>query len=103
MIQRSLISIMLSLTGIVILWKINMDIAHVYEMSGERTRAVFSLIELSFFYRYFAGIFGFLALVLSVMAYIKGEKKVWVRVALIASSFALLVTFVKIWKLMVMF
>ena len=101
MIQRSLVAILLSLAGLTILIRINASIADVYEMSGEKTRAVFSLIELSFFYKYFAGVFGFLAIILSVLAHLKGEKKQWVTVAMVLSIAAFLVTFVKIWKVMV--
>jgi crotonobetainyl-CoA:carnitine CoA-transferase CaiB-like acyl-CoA transferase len=101
MMQRSLVAILLSLTGIIILWRINMSIADVYDMSGEKTRAVFNLIELSFFYKYFAGVFGFLAIILSIMANQKGEKKQWVTMAMVFSVVAFLATFIKIWKVMV--
>lgn len=101
MIQRSLVAILLSITGLLILIKINIDIAHVYQMAHEKTRAVFGLLELSFFYRYFAGIFGFVALVLSNMAYWKKEKKPWVNMALALSMIAFIGSFLKLWKLMV--
>ena len=101
MIQRSLVAILVSIIGITILVRINATIAHVYEMSGERTRAVFDLIELTFFYKYFAGVFGLLAFILSIIAHLKGEKRPWVTAALIFSIVALLATFLKIWKVMV--
>jgi heme A synthase len=101
MIQRSLVAILLSITGLFILIKINLDIAHVYQMAHEKTRAVFGLLELSFFYRYFAGTFGFVALVLSALAYWKKEKRLWVTMAIGLSLLAFLGSFLKIWKLMV--
>ena len=101
MIHRSLVAILLSLLGITILIRINATIAHVYEMSGEKTRAVFSLIELSFFYKYYIGVFGLLAFIISIIAHLKGEKKDWVLTAVILSLTALLLTFLKVWKVLV--
>lgn len=101
MIQRSLIAILLSITGFILLVKINLDIAHVYQMAHEKTRAVFGLLELSFVYKYFAGIFGLVAIILTVFAYLKKEKLQWVKTAAVFSVVAFLVTFLKIWKLMV--
>lgn len=101
MFQRSLVAILLSLTGLILLGKINLDIAHVYQMSHEKTRAVFGLLELSFVYKYFAGIFGLVAIILTIFAYLKKEKKTWVKTAAVFSMMAFLVTFLKIWKLMI--
>jgi hypothetical protein len=101
MIQRSLIAILLSLTGLAMLLKINHNIAHVYEVSGEKTRAVFSLVELGFLYKYYAGIFGLIAIVLSILALRNKEKKQWVRTAMLISIVAFVATFVKLWRVMV--
>ena len=70
-------------------------------MSGEKTRTVFSLIELSFFYKYYIGVFGLLAFIISIIAHLKGEKKEWVITAVILSLAAILLTFLKIWKVLV--
>ncbi len=101
MIQRSIVSILLSLAGITILLKINSNIADVYEISGQKTRAMFSLVELGFLYKYYVGLFGLLAIVLSFIAHRKGEKKPWVTVAMVLSIAAFLATFIKLWRMMV--
>lgn len=101
MIQRSLIAILLSLTGLAMLLKINHNIALVYEMSGEKTRAVFGLVELGFLYKYYTGIFGLTAIVLSILALQNREKKLWVRTAMVFSIVAFVATFMKLWKVMV--
>ena len=92
---------MVSLVGLAGLLKINYNIAHLYEMSGEKTREVFGLVELGFIYKYSIGVFGFLAIILSVMAFRSGEKKQWVNIAVVISVITFLATFVKIWKVMV--
>lgn len=96
--QRSLVAIILSLAGIAILLRINFTIARLYKLAGGK---MFNLVELSFFYKYYLAIFGIVAITLSVIALNKGEKRNWALSALMTSSLTLILTFVKIWKLLV--
>lgn len=100
--QRSLIAIILSLVGLIILVKINMNIAHIYEASSGKTRLLFGIVELGFLYKYYVGAFGLLAIILSIHARRKNEEKRWVRVAFIISIIAFAATFLKLWKLLVL-
>lgn len=99
--QRSLISTLVSVTGILILLKINNNIAAIYAVSGEKTRALFSVVEFGFLYKYFFAAFGITAIVLTIQAYRKQENKKWLLTATCLSSFAFLATFIKLWKFMV--
>jgi uncharacterized membrane protein len=99
--QRSLIAIFVSLAGIMILLKINYNIAEIWAMSGEKTRALFSMVEFGFLYKYSVAAFGLTALVLSFQAYRKNEEKKWVLISSAFSCFAFVATFVKLWKIIV--
>lgn len=99
--QRSLVAIIISLIGIAILVRINFTIARIYCLAGGKTQGMFGLLELGFFYKYYIALFGIIAIALSIIALNKGEKRIWVIPALTTSSLALLLTFLKIWKLMV--
>ncbi len=99
--QRSLIAILVSLTGLLILLKINYNIAEIWAMSGEKTRALFSMVEFGFLYKYSVAAFGITALILSFQAYRRKEEKKWVLTSSALSCFAFVATFVKLWKVMV--
>ena len=99
--QRSLFAIFVSLTGILILLKINYNIAEIWSMSGEKTRALFSMVEFGFLYKYSVAAFGITALILTFQAYRRAEDKKWIIISSAAGCFALLSTFLKLWKLMV--
>jgi hypothetical protein len=101
MMQRSLIAIVLSIVSISILLKINNMIAHIYEMSGQKTRSLFGIVELGFLYKYYTGILGLMAIILAITALKKSEEKSWVIAAFTISICAFLATFVKLWKFMV--
>jgi hypothetical protein len=92
---------MVSLTGIMILLKINNNIAAIYAVSGEKTRALFSVVEFGFIYKYFFAAFGIIAVLLTIQAYRMQENKKWLITASFFSSFALFATFIKLWKFMV--
>lgn len=99
--QRSLIAILLSTTGILILLKINSNIASIYAISGEKTRRMFGIVEWGFFYKYYVAAFGITAIILTVMAYRNNENKKCLLTAAFLSVFAFLATFTKLWKAMV--
>lgn len=99
--QRSLLAILISVTGLVILIKINYNIASIWAMSGEKTRALFGMVEFGFLYKYSVAAFGLTAVILSVQAYRKKEEKKWLLAASILSCVALISTFIKIWKVFV--
>lgn len=99
--QRSLIATIVSLAGIVILLKINNNIAAIYAVSGEKTRALFSIVEFGFLYKYYAAAFGITAIILSIDAIRKHENTKWLIIACLLSAFSFFATFVKLWKWMV--
>lgn len=99
--QRSLIAILVSITGVIILLKINYNIANIWAMSGEKTRALFGMVEFGFLYKYSVAAFGITAIVLSYQAYRRKEEKKWVLISSALSCFAFGVTFVKLWKVFV--
>lgn len=98
--QRSLIATLVSLTGIIILLKINDNIAAIYAASGEKTRALFSLVEFGFMYKYFVAAFGITAVVLTFQAYRNQENIKWLLPSAFLSLFSLLAPFIKLWKYM---
>lgn len=99
--QRSLIAIIVSSIGILILLKINCNIASIYAISGEKTRRMFGIIEWGFFYKYYVAAFGITAIILTILAFRNNENKRWLFAAAILSVFAFLATFTKLWKAMV--
>jgi hypothetical protein len=99
--QRSLLAILISSIGILILLKINSNIASIYAISGEKTRRMFGLIEWTFLYKYYVAAFGITGIILTVLAFRNEENKKWLFSAAVLSIFAFLATFMKLWKAMV--
>lgn len=99
--QRSLIAILISLVGIVLLVKINLNIAQVHAASVSKPHALFWVIQFGFVYKYLAGAFGGIAIILTLLAYRSHEHKPWLVAAAIFSLVAFVATFVKLWKVLV--
>lgn len=96
--QRSLIAIIISIIGIILLLKINLNIAQVHAASGTKPHALFWVIQFGFVYKYLAGAFGGIAIILTLLAYRNHENKYWLVTAAAFSIFAFAITFLKLWK-----
>lgn len=99
--QRSLIAILVSIVGIIILLKINFNIAQMHAVGDGKAHALFWVVQFGFVYKYFAGAFGATAIFLTLLAYRNHENKRWLIASASFSIFAFAATFVKLWKVLI--
>lgn len=92
------ISITLSITSILITIFINFQIAKAYLNSDGKTKALFGLSELlRFGYQYYVVIIGIFALIFALLSLEKSKSFVGIFLSLLA----ILVVFVKFWRLFI--
>ncbi|TRZ41637.1 hypothetical protein [Robertkochia solimangrovi] len=98
----SIISIAASGASILMILKINVEIAQRYMLSDGKTQALFGLIELSEFIGkyYFLGL-SILALILAIIGFRRKEGKCINGFALVAGIVSIILVFSRIWTFMV--
>jgi hypothetical protein len=95
-------SILLSILSISLSVFINIQIAREYVRVDGKTRALFGLVEvLQFGYQYYLCIAGVIALVVAILAIKGGGQRKKILFAILLSLFAIVVVFVRLWKLFV--
>ena len=87
-----------ALCGVAVL-AINYKIANVYGRADGKTRALFGLIEWSFFYQYYLIVPLTIAFVLGLVCYRRSGKRQALRAILLASSVGILLA-LRVWRLM---
>jgi hypothetical protein len=98
----SIYSIALSLLSIVISIFINIRIAQEYLRVDGKTRGLFSLNEmLTFGYQYYVALLGVTSLILSLLSLRSNARSKQKYAAIMLSIFALIVVFIRIWKLFI--
>jgi hypothetical protein len=97
----SKISILLSLVCIIVIIKINHDIALVYISSDGKTQALFGLVEISFYYKYYFILLSLISLIFAITGFKKREKKLINRIAFLIGLLSLIFIFLEIWRLMI--
>ena len=96
------ISILLSIISIAITLFINNQIAKAYLKSQGKTKALFGLKELlQFGYQYYVAILGTIALILAIPGIKGNNRKSKKLAAVLLSLLAIIVVFVRIWRLFV--
>lgn len=98
----SLISIIVSGLSLIIIIKINYDIAHRYLESDGKTQALFGLIEIAnFYYKYYLISLALISLMLAIIGSKKSENKLINRIAYLIAFLTLIAIFLKIWIIMI--
>lgn len=81
---------------------INTKIAHVYQFSSGKTRALFGLIELfSFSYKYYFLLPAFAAIIFAVIGRKKNEEKNISITAIVLSVLSAVLVYIPFWKLFI--
>jgi hypothetical protein len=98
----SLISVILNGLCIVIIIKINNDIAQRYLLSDSKTKALFGIIETLAFYHqyYFAGL-SLIAMILAIIGTKRKENKLVNGLAYIIGFLSCIIIYARVWRLMV--
>ena len=98
----SKISILLSLVCIIVIIKINHNIALRYISSDGKTKLLFGIIEaLVFYYKYYFVLISLIALGFTIAAFYKREDLIIKRISLIIGLLSLALIFVPIWRIMI--
>jgi len=94
------ISIILSTISISLSVLINIQIAREYLRSDGKTRALFGLKELlQFEYQYYVCLLGVISLIIAILGIKGNSHRSKISFAILLSLLALLVAFVRIWRL----
>lgn len=92
----SVISIILSIAIIGFIINLNLEIAVLYKAAGGKTRALFGLTEMQFFYKYYFLIPGMIGLILAIKSYSK-ELKVFSIFTIVLSIISVVTIFLRLW------
>jgi len=96
------ISTILSIISIFLSIFINIQIAREYLKSDGKTRALFGIKEaLQFGYQYYVCILGVISLIVAILGIKGNSKRRKVLSAILLSVFALILVFVRLWRLFV--
>ena len=99
--KLSITSLIFNVGTIIGLVIVNREIALRYISSDGKTKALFSLVEYSFSYKYYFIISGTFSLILAIFAIKKQEAKWLAFTVLILSLFSIVLVFIEFWKLFI--
>ena len=97
----SIVSITISIICIIVIVKINYIIALVYKLADGKAQALFGIVEISYFYKYYYLLLGFMSFSFALLANRKHEMKTLSQIAFGLSIISIIIIFVRLWKLMV--
>ena len=97
----SILSIILSIVCIIAIVTVNQKIAKQYLLSDGKTQAMFGIIEIQFYYKYYFSIMGLSSLIAGLIAFRKDEKKLIIQIALFLGIISNISIFIKLWKFMI--
>ena len=95
-------SILLNIIFSMIILKINFNISQKYLSSNGKTKAIFSLVEMSYFYQYYFLILIIFAIIATIVAKRKMENETLALSSLILSIISVLLIFVGVWRIMIL-
>ena len=100
--RLSIISIVLSIVCLIVIMKINLDIAIRYLSSDGKTKALFGIIEITnFYYKYYFIILSLIAITIAIIASTRREKRSMNRIAYFIGILSLTLIFVQLWRIMI--
>lgn len=100
--KLSAFSLIFSIAGLIVQFIINYKMSIRYISSGNKTKALFGLVEvLSFSYKYYFLILGVVAFAFGTVALVKKEAEWLVYTALALSILSIASEFIQLWKLFV--
>ena len=97
----SKISISLNIIFAIIILKINYDISQKYLLADGKTQALFSFVEMSYFYQYYFLILIIFAVIAAIVAKRKKENKTLVLISFILSVTSVLLIFLRVWRIVI--
>lgn len=98
----SYVSFLLSIGCVIVIIKINNDIAIKYLLSDGKTKLLFGIIEaLNFHYKYYFILMSLTALAFSIFAFKRRENKIINRITFIMALLSLILIFSPIWRIMI--
>lgn len=101
-IKLAVVSIILSVAGIISTLFINYNIAQTYAASDGKTKALFGIVEQTRFgYQFYLGFFGILAIYTGISAIKSKEPKPSVVLAFALAIISIVLVFVRIWRIFI--
>jgi len=100
--KYSKISIAFSILCLIVIIKINHDIASRYLSSDGKTKALFGITEiLCFYYQYYFVILSLTAFVFAIFGSKRKENRLINQIAYLLGLFSMIIIFLRIWRIMI--